>query len=616
MADVFRARPKKNSSILRMKEEMASDLKRAFSALVPKTSTDAVRSGVMGYICNAAQCAFGAYRDPRVDGLEEHTLKQNTIKHLNWDLLNDTMEGVLKIQLKNCKNLRDADWFGSKSDPYVVFMTGESLVRSTTRYDDLNPEWDCDECHYLFVRQRHLDEESGRYLTVSVFDKDSFRKSGKFDHIRKRETCLGTARLDMRSLKKPGVQTFDAKLSHGLKGRPAPTIRFDVEFIPVEQALNEMDKDITSDAWLDQTDHLEHEIRWPELANMTDSGCVEVEPVAFIDASTTGSQAWIHVNRDANVVVVAFRGTEVGQLKDIFTDLKFLPGRLTATMRSTKYQMKPTEALLDKKILLHSGFRDAYESIRDAVLRIVYDITGWDSKWTVCTTGHSLGGALATICSFELTHRELLVGETAHQRVSLKSLLHPFNQRNQMPKLRVKPKVAMISFGAPKVGLAVFAKIYNATVPTSLRVNNEDDPVTRIPPFYTHTDGEIVVQSTGDMDLDGKSFHKSSKPRKSTQSAKPTIRSRGLDSVTETSVVEVHDSATESDGSSSGGSGRLNVVSHLQPRYYENIKAAVSNFFFEDMKNRGRPLRILRASELRNRLSKVFTFARNDSKKV
>lgn len=606
MTDVFKAKPRRSASLLQMEESLSGELKRAFSKLAPTNSTDAMRSGVMGYICNAAKCAFGAYRDPCADGLEENTLKQNTIRHLNWDLLNDTMEGVLKIDLQNCKNLRDADWFGNKSDPYVVFMTGDSLVKSTTCYDCLNPVWDSDECHYLFVRRRHIDAESSRYLTISVFDKDSFGKSCKFEHIRHKDTCLGTATVEMTALKKSGVQSHHVKLSHGFRGHPTPTINFTSEFITVEEALKQMDKDITSDAWLDHDDHLEHEIRWPELANMSDVGSVDVEPVAFVDAVKTGSQAWIYVNRNAHLVVVAFRGTEIGQLKDIVTDLKFFPGRLTAAMRSSKYIMKPTDVLLDKKIILHCGFRDAYESIRESVMRVVYDITGWDSKWTICTTGHSLGGALATICSFELTHRELCV--LGKNRLEMfQSWLHPFAERETKP-VGIKPKVTMISFGAPKVGMAAFANIYDKTVPVSLRVINEDDPVTRIPPFYTHAGAEIVVQNSGSIDLQGKVFQKTTKPRK------PTVRSRGLGVDAQKPIVEMKEVEMESsDDSSSGG---LNVGSHLQPRYFENIKKAVNFFYNEDMKERGRPLRILRIGSFRKTVSKAFTFRRKESVKA
>jgi alpha-beta hydrolase superfamily lysophospholipase len=42
------------------------------------------------------------------------------------------------------------------------------------------------------------------------------------------------------------------------------------------------------------------------------------------------------------------------------------------------------------------------------VFRLLDDITGQDKgkPWTVYVTGHSLGGALATLCAFELAARQ------------------------------------------------------------------------------------------------------------------------------------------------------------------------------------------------------------------
>ena len=111
----------------------------------------------------------------------------------------------------------------------------------------------------------------------------------------------------------------------------------------------------------------------------------------------------------SKIVFVAFRGTETSEFKDIATDASCLPAQCSAAMRSDRYVPKPTKTLLDGRIKLHTGFRNAYESIRESVLRIVYDITGWNESWTVCVTGHSLGGALATICAFELRNRRSLL---------------------------------------------------------------------------------------------------------------------------------------------------------------------------------------------------------------
>jgi len=50
----------------------------------------------------------------------------------------------------------------------------------------------------------------------------------------------------------------------------------------------------------------------------------------------------------------------------------------------------------------------AYDSVRARVLAVVEDVLrDEEALWQVYVTGHSLGGALATLCAFELANRRL-----------------------------------------------------------------------------------------------------------------------------------------------------------------------------------------------------------------
>ena len=52
------------------------------------------------------------------------------------------------------------------------------------------------------------------------------------------------------------------------------------------------------------------------------------------------------------------------------------------------------------------GFLKAYDSVRSRVLGVAGEVLGEDAgAWHVYVTGHSLGGALATLCSYELANR-------------------------------------------------------------------------------------------------------------------------------------------------------------------------------------------------------------------
>lgn len=99
--------------------------------------------------------------------------------------------------------------------------------------------------------------------------------------------------------------------------------------------------------------------------------------------------------------MVAFRGTEQVKWKDFLTDLNIQPKR---------FNIERTDTILplpfrSKEELVHKGFLDAYDSIRMSVFSIVDQITQRNKEWTIYVTGHSLGGALATLCSYELATR-------------------------------------------------------------------------------------------------------------------------------------------------------------------------------------------------------------------
>lgn len=56
---------------------------------------------------------------------------------------------------------------------------------------------------------------------------------------------------------------------------------------------------------------------------------------------------------------------------------------------------------------MHSGFLTAYDSVRPAVLSVLGTLLEGEGprSWQVYLTGHSLGGALATLCAWDCAHR-------------------------------------------------------------------------------------------------------------------------------------------------------------------------------------------------------------------
>jgi hypothetical protein len=87
------------------------------------------------------------------------------------------------------------------------------------------------------------------------------------------------------------------------------------------------------------------------------------------------------------IVYVVFRGTEPTRKEDIITDIDFVPG---------KYY----DFVKDRELWLHPGFADALKSVYAEAL--LYTKAYSDQGWRVVSTGHSLGGAIATLFSLRM----------------------------------------------------------------------------------------------------------------------------------------------------------------------------------------------------------------------
>jgi pimeloyl-ACP methyl ester carboxylesterase len=100
---------------------------------------------------------------------------------------------------------------------------------------------------------------------------------------------------------------------------------------------------------------------------------------------------------------------------------------------------------------VHKGFRDVYAALRVSVASA--KISG-----PVTVIGHSLGGALATLCAIEM------------------------------------PGCDMVTFAGPRVGDEAFADYAQASTRTHLRVVNARDIVCHVPmrPLYSHAGGTVT----------------------------------------------------------------------------------------------------------------------------
>ncbi len=197
----------------------------------------------------------------------------------------------------------------------------------------------------------------------------------------------------------------------------------------------------------------------------------------FAFSDVRGTQSFTAA--DDKKIIVAFRGTEIGEFADIKADLDtslepyFYPNRNKYYGLLDDYEVKKTEG---QHGLVHQGFKEALDLIWAVVYKQVRECIAEDVKkqryrpiW-IC--GHSLGGALANLATARFYEHDIdEVGGT-------------------------------YTFGQPRVGNKEFAQWFNFISATRyFRVVNNNDVVARVPFYkgYEHVGKFCYFDAEGDL---------------------------------------------------------------------------------------------------------------------
>ncbi|XVF65001.1 hypothetical protein PTKIN_Ptkin09bG0211600 [Pterospermum kingtungense] len=197
----------------------------------------------------------------------------------------------------------------------------------------------------------------------------------------------------------------------------------------------------------------------------------EFEKICFLDNATTDTQVAIWRDSARRRLVIAFRGTEQARWKDLRTDLMLVPAGLNPERIGGDFK---------QEVQVHSGFLSAYDSVRIRIISLIKASIGYMDeiteplhRWQVYVTGHSLGGALATLLALELSSSQLAK--------------------------RGAISVTMYNFGSPRVGNRRFAEVYNEKVKDSWRIVNHRDIIPTIPRLmgYCHVAQPVYLAAGG-----------------------------------------------------------------------------------------------------------------------
>jgi len=165
--------------------------------------------------------------------------------------------------------------------------------------------------------------------------------------------------------------------------------------------------------------------------------------------------AALYYSQNLNMAIMSFSGTMY--ISEWDNDFDFT-------------QVNPKDINRDNNILVNQKDYEMYNSLRNSFIITLNDIISSKSdkeksEFLFITTGHSLGGALSSLCFFDIVSNNII---------------------------KEGYKV-LYTFGSPRVGNGAFADIINKEL-TAFRVANSEDIITTLPlpimgkTSYEHTD--------------------------------------------------------------------------------------------------------------------------------
>ena len=174
-----------------------------------------------------------------------------------------------------------------------------------------------------------------------------------------------------------------------------------------------------------------------------------IKDLKVIESKLTGAYCNIGRTTDGDIIV-RFKGTEL-KINDIITDLLF------------KKMVIPYNNMIGSKVKVHLGFITQYLSIQKELLDYISNNKDYELIYFI---GHSLGGALATLCILDMRFNFNLIGAVG------------------------------IIFGSPKVGNKHFRNSFIKRVLDFKSFINVSDIVTKLPLAimgYRHVENRIKI---------------------------------------------------------------------------------------------------------------------------
>ncbi|PNH05267.1 Lipase [Tetrabaena socialis] len=424
-----------------------------------------------------AGAAFEAYLQPKNgNGFQESTIKDGpTTTYFDTSILG-WYAGVLEVELVRASYLRSRDP-STFSDPYAVVSTSLSnprcavgsttscSFRTATVPNSYSPEWR--ETHRVCIR----DPSNTVLISIQLYDNDPLVPNA----------ALGFAMLPLGTLAGAGAEQTHTVPLEGHGSVPGATVEVRCRFLSSANAFDLANLEALTTQWRTTVPvlaGLQVSTNWASLKARLDAtegrSRAGLTPVAFLESKKTDTQVWLHSDVERREVAIAFRGTQMVKWKDIATDVRVAP-----CSRLEPLDDSADAPLSAHKTWVHTGFQHAYDSVQGPLYQLLDAVTvpaPGAMPWRVLVTGHSLGGALATLAAYDLAKRKRTPA-SAQQAISL------------------------YSYGAPRVGNEPFVEEFDQLVRNTWRVTNAHDIVPSVPHLmgYRHVGRAVQPDEHGKL---------------------------------------------------------------------------------------------------------------------
>lgn len=182
------------------------------------------------------------------------------------------------------------------------------------------------------------------------------------------------------------------------------------------------------------------------------AGHFKFNEIGYSAEFITSKNSDCYILRNNRDLIIVFRGTQPSQYADIKADLNF-------EMALTKYS---------KSAKVHEGFRKSVDRLWPLIISNLSKYKGNRNIWC---TGHSLGGAMATLMSYYMCKEHII----------------------PIPS-------AVFTYGCPKVGNKNFINDLQGYKIPHFRFVNNADIITRLPPGdYEHVNEMYYMNHWGNI---------------------------------------------------------------------------------------------------------------------